>query len=319
MKDIPVFASPFGDMMRDFVLFKRMQGYDYSFRASELKLFDSFLCEHDRLESVLSDDTFRDYLAATSQLKSSTREGRLSAVRQFALYLHACRPESAIVPPGLLPRHPGAIGFHPLAPGQITELMEAAMDLHRDNGIRLFCIRFLIGLLYATGLRISEALALNLADVDRRRGTLFVRNGKFGKERIAALSASTLQAVDGWLERRSPYAGTRLDAPLLVGAYNKRLTCWQAAGAFKHLCRNCGIDGDPPARLHDLRHNFACHCLVRWREQGQDIQALLPVLANAMGHVNIYTTQVYIHTSPAILRDAGGKMHEYRIPPEEQS
>ena len=57
-------------------------------------------------------------------------------------------------------------------------------------------------------------------------------------------------------------------------------------------------------RLHDLRHSFACHCLIRWYNQGADVNANLPILAAAMGHVHIQATQIYLHLSSAILKQA---------------
>lgn len=183
--------------------------------------------------------------------------------------------------------------------------------LRPKGAARPWCIRFLIGLQYATGLRLAEALKLNLGDIDARHGTLFVRRGKFGKDRLVAMSESTREALDRWLQRRSRWASTGPSAPLLVGGNNARLTCHQARYAFRVLRRQCGLRGQPPPRLHDLRHNFACRCIARWREHHEDIQALLPVLANAMGQVNIHATQVYIHLEAAALQQASATFRDH--------
>lgn len=125
------------------------------------------------------------------------------------------------------------------------------------------------------------------------------------------MTDSTLEALQAWLEVRSRYAATGPCAPLLVGGSNSRLTYWQAKRAFKILCWRCGLQGKPPPRFHDLRHNFACRCIAGWREHGEDIQALLPVLANAMGHVNIHATQVYIHLEAAALQQASATFRDH--------
>ena len=73
-------------------------------------------------------------------------------------------------------------------------------------------------------------------------------------------------------------------------------------GISRDLCLRCGTA--PPPRLHDLRHNYACRRLALWRQAGMDINALLPILATATGHVNFFATQRYLHLDAVALRDA---------------
>ena len=89
------------------------------------------------------------------------------------------------------------------------------------------------------------------------------------------------------------------------------LSCGQAYGDFRRLCRHCGVWGQPPPRLHDLRHNYACRRLALWRQAGMDINALLPILATAMGHVNFFATQRYLHLDAVALRDAAALFHTH--------
>jgi len=202
---------------------------------------------------------------------------------------------------------------------EVRELMLAAEKLLPAKGIRCACIRFLIGLLYTTGLRISEALGLNLGDIDLEQNTLFIHLGKFGKDRLIAFSPSTRSAMDEWLHLRSFHAGNSNSAPLFITTRNKRLTPAQARYAFLKLCKKCGLLGEPRPRLHDLRHNYACECLDRWRREGKDIQTLLPILSTAMGHTNPCATQHYIHISAATLLDASDKIHDRFIQSPEEN
>jgi len=306
------FHGPLAEIMADFVAFKRMHGYTYGgSRISQLKAFDRFLAGQDCPDGVLRGEMFDRYLATTAGKAARTREGLLSVVRQFSRYVHAYRPGSAVMPAGMLPRHCRNVRFYRIEPKQVRQLMDAALGLRMRHPVGPPAIRFLIGLLYATGLRIAEALNLTLGDVDPDHGTLFVRNGKFGKDRLVAMTQSTLDALKAWLELRSHYAGTGPSAPLLVGASNSDLTYDQVKPAFRKLCQRCGLHDQPPPRLHDLRHNFACRCIARWHETGKDVQALLPVLANAMGHVNIFSTQLYIHLDATTLQQASVKFHNH--------
>jgi len=104
-----------------------------------------------------------------------------------------------------------------------------------------------------------------------------------------------------------------------VSAPNKRLTRQQASRAFKRLCKKCGLQGEPPPRLHDLRHNYASECLIQWQHDCKDIETLLPVLSTAMGHVNPCATQRYIHINASTLFDASGKIHARFTQPTEEN
>ena len=319
MSKQPTYKSPFANMMERFVVHKRMQGFDYAAQANVLKFFDRFLCGMDCSDGLLHGEYFPGYIETMPQLKPTTREGRLGVVHQFSLYLNAYRPESRVMPLRLLPVFTRNIRFYRITATEVCELMHAAEKLPPKGGIRCACIRFLIGLLYTTGLRIAEATGLNLGDIDLERNTLFIHRGKFGKDRLIALSPSTRSALDEWLHLRSFHAGNGNSAPLLVSAPNKRLTRQQARRAFRRLCEKCGLQGKPPPRLHDLRHNHASECLARWQREGKDIQSLLPVLSTAMGHVNPCATQCYIHINATTLLDASGKIHDRFIQPSEEN
>jgi len=313
------FESPLANMLERFVAHKRMQGYDYAAQEKELRFFDRFLCGEDCPGGLLRRAVFCGYLETLSHLKLKSRENRLGVVHQFSLYLNAHRPENHVMPSRLLPAFTRDIRFCRITSAEVCELMHAAGNLPPKGGIRSTCIRFLIGLLYTTGLRISEAIGLNLGDVDLERNTLFVHRGKFGKDRLIALSPSTRNALDEWLHLRSSHAGTGSSAPLFVSAPNKRLGYQQAKRAFRKLCNQCGLHGEPPPRLHDLRHNYASECLARWQHGGEDIQILLPVLSAAMGHVNPCATQRYIHINASTLLDASEKIHDRFIQPSEEN
>ena len=313
------FTSRLATRLVQFLAFKRLQGYDYTAAAYVLGRFDTFLAKRGGAGEGLGAEDLEAYRAQLKGLQRATQFGRLSIVRQFSLYLHALWAPSAVLPRTLSPRQPRAIRFCPLQPAQIADLMAAPVRGKGGHAIRADDLRFLIGLLYTTGLRISEALALNLGDVDQQQATLFVRRGKFGKERLVPLSPSTLTALREWLAHREGLADNAPSAPLFLAGWNRRPNGSQTAQAFRRLCRRCGVTGDPPPRLHDLRHNYACRCLARWRAAGEDVDALLPVLANVMGHVDFHATEVYIHLEAAALRQAALKFHNHIHPHTESA
>ena len=313
MRKIVDFNSAFAGPMNQFVSFKRMQGYDYTDQARKLSYFDRFLVAEAGTPQGpdLTLNTLRRYVDTTQHLEAFSRSTRLAAVREFSRYLHARRPDSAVLPKDILPRHKRTVRFFPMTARQVADLMAAVPAILPPDDILTWSLSVLIGLLYSTGLRIGEALNLTLGDIDRQQSTLHVIRGKFGKERLVPVSVSTLNAVTGYLTVRKPHAGNSLSSPLFIAAYDTALNHDQAYYYFRRLCRHCGIWGDPPPRPHDLRHNYACARLALWREQGMDLNAMLPVLATAMGHVNIFTTQRYLHVDAVGMLDALDKFDTY--------
>lgn len=320
MTTITEFHSMLARRMHDFVSFKRMQGYDYTDQARTLGYFDRFLLEEvgPEQDPGLALSTLQRYVDTTKHLKTFSRSTRIASVREFTRYLHARQPDSAILPKNILPRYQRTIRFFPITPRQVADLMGATAAVLPVGSIRIPSVRLLVGLLYSTGLRISEALALTLGDIDRERLTLHVVCGKFGKERLVPMSPSTLTAVVDYLDIREPQASNSSSAPLFLAAYDTAMNYGQAYRCFKRLYQHCGIEGEPSPRLHDLRHNYACRRLALWRKAGVDINAMLPVLATAMGHVNIFATQRYLHVDAVSLLDASEKFNHYVTQNQEQ-
>jgi len=297
MKTMISFHSVLSEQMQQFIAFKRMQGYDYTNQARTLSYFDRFLFEDfDGVQApCLSLDALQDYVTTTAHLEGFSRRTRLSSLREFSRYLHARYPNSALLPRDIVPRCPSTVRFYRIEPEQVADVMASTTTALPPNSIQPHALRMLIGLLYCTGLRIREALNLTLRDIDTTRLMLHVVKGKFSKQRLVPMSPSTFTALNDYLAVRRPYASTGSSSPLFIGAYDKALSYCQAYDGFQRLCRHCGLGGKPLPRLHDLRHNYACRRLALWRQEGKDINAMLPVLATAMGHVNIFHTQIYLH------------------------
>ena len=145
----------------------------------------------------------------------------------------------------------------------------------------------MLELLYATGLRVSELVALPADQFRRDLETILVR-GKGGRERLVALGAPARLAVTRWLAHLDETARGATSA-YLFPAGEHHVTRQQFASALKGLAQEAGID---PARVspHVLRHSFATHMLNR----GADLRGLQTLL----GHADISTTQIYTATRP---------------------
>ena len=236
---------------------------------------------------------------------------RLSFVRGFARYRSATDPRTQIPPQGLLPLQPQRARPYLYSDDEISRLLRAARDMtyrFERGALRPWVFHCLYGLLSVSGLRLGEALNLELRDVDLKSAVLTIRGAKFGKERLVPLHGSTCKVLDRYLVRRNRHWTDRpVSSYLFVSSWGNRLDAGEVHRTFYTLSRQIGLRGPSDShgpRLHDMRHRFATNTLVRWYQSDQDPERLLPVLSAYLGHVHVEDTQWYLSGSPELMREA---------------
>lgn len=152
-------------------------------------------------------------------------------------------------------------------------------------------------LTYASGLRISEVVGLNVADLDHERRTVRVL-GKGNKERIVPFGLPAATALDAWLARREELATDRSGSALFLGARGGRVDPRTLRAALHRIAARAGVKDLAP---HGLRHSAATHLL----EGGSDLRTVQELL----GHSSMQTTQRYTHVTPERLRAAFTQAH----------
>jgi integrase/recombinase XerD len=182
-----------------------------------------------------------------------------------------------------------------LSRGEVGKLLEAPSGTEpaalRD--------RALLELMYACGLRASEAIGLEIGDVDLESGILRAR-GKGAKERLVPIGSAASRALVAYLGRGRPrLVGDRLEARLFVNHRGGGLTRQGLYKIVQRHARSVGLDGKMSP--HTLRHTFATHLLAG----GCDLRSLQEML----GHADIATTQVYTHLSAERLKDVYHDAH----------
>ena len=177
--------------------------------------------------------------------------------------------------------------------------------------------RTLLLLLYGAGLRIGEALALTLGDLDLREACLRVREAKFFKSRLVPLGKDLTGALSKYVVSRQERHCSADEAPLFCFRNGSPLSQSAAGSAFRRLRAHAGVRREGGARrqprLHDLRHAAAVHRLVAWYRSGADVQDLLPKLATYLGHVDLSATQRYLTLTPELLRQASRRFEHYAL------
>lgn len=246
---------------------------------------------------------------ATMGASPTACASRLDDVRRFATWLSAIDSRTEIPPLGLLPdryrRRPPYI----YSDDEIGRIVRQAAQLSSDLGLRGQTYATLFGLLATTGLRLSEALALDRLDVDLRSGLLAIRRTKFGKSRFVPIHKSTRSALQRYERLRNRLVPDAASSAFLLSERGTRIKQCSVRYNFVVVSRALGLrppnrghhHGQGP-RLHDLRHRLAARTLVRWYREGRDVERELPKLSAYLGHAHVADTYWYIEAVPELLQ-----------------
>ncbi|SMQ82628.1 integrase/recombinase XerD [Bacillus sp. OV166] len=225
---------------------------------------------------------------------SKTLARHIASVRAFHQFL--LRAKATDQDPSVqieTPRHERSLP-------NVLSLQEVEILLDAPNTQDHFGIRdkAMLELLYATGIRVSELIGLEIDNIQLTMG--FVRcTGN--KERIIPIGRAAADAIKHYLEdgRHRFTSAKQQDHALFLNHQGKQLTRQGFWKILKKLAREAGIDKE--LTPHTLRHSFATHLL----ENGADLRAVQEML----GHADISTTQIYTHVSKTKLKDVYSKFH----------
>jgi len=235
---------------------------------------------------------------------------RLAVARGFATWLRTTDPAAEVPPPGLIPARTLRATPYLYSGGEVTALMAAAGSLRYP--LRTATYQTLIGLLAATGMRVGEAIGLDLGDADLDSGVLTIRNAKNGKSRLVPLHGTTAQALRGYLSDRDRLCpGPATSQAVLISPPGSRLLYCNVHATWKKLAAAAGLrprSGNCRPRIHDLRHSFAVRTMLDAYESGKDGQATLAVLSTCLGHADPKATYWYLTASPELMAPAGKRL-----------
>lgn len=279
-----------------------------------LRYLDQFLMSELLPGQTITQKVVELFNESMSHLNPNTRINRLSVLRQFCLYLSHFDPRTCIIYRSYSPRRSRPVP-HIYTRDEVRKIMAAARKLGPRGSFRPIVISTLIGLLYSTGLRIGEALNLNLGEINLKRQVIEVRQGKFGKARYVPLSSSTVSHMKIYLDdrRKAGFSNAQTSSvfPNIIG---KKHGHPAFVTVFLEILRSLGLrgpKGQRGPRVHDLRHTFAVERLMAWYRAGSHLGAKLPLLSTYLGHSTVTGTEIYLHATAQLLQSAGRRFHQH--------
>ena len=301
------FTSWLAAQFESFVALRRASGAGYVSQRDLLLAFDRYVGVH-APEPPLLRETLIQYLASLDRLSPRGLDNVVGVVWPavaYALRHGACietLPARTPKPSAYWRQRQPRI----LSSTEVRSILTAARRLPPAASLRPATTATLLGLLYTTGIRIGEALALNVGDLDCGDRILTVRKGKFGKSRALPLRESTVEALVRYVHHPLRPVGTDAFAPLFVSRRRRRLSDPTVRVAILKACLAAGIS-NPFPRPHDFRHTFAIGRVEAWYAQGRDVNALLPTLSTYLGHVSVENTRLYLIANGTLLEQAAAR------------
>lgn len=282
---------------------RRTLGFKLRDEGSVLPKFIRYLEDHG--SSFITTELALRWAIQPKEVQPAHWARRLRMVRIFAQFQSAVDHRTEIPSQGLLPYR-----YHRRTPyiyndGEISHLLQAANHLSSAIKLRASTYSTLFGLLAVTGMRVSEPIALDQQDIDLEKRILTIRFTKFGKSRLLPLHPSTVDKLRDYSSLRNSLIATPKSPSFFISEQGTRLTYCSVRWTFVKLSQEIGLRGPGDThgpRLHDIRHTFAVKTLLKWYQEGVNVESYMPKLSTYLGHTHVNDTYWYISAIPELLR-----------------
>ena len=295
------FTSSFGPQIEAMPEWRTSLGHTPRDMRNAMAGFDRFCCSRYPAQTVLTRELATAWCKDTATGTWGAYRSR--AVREFGKYLQLTGADAFVVPSGWIGK-PARGLLHMFTDGELAAFFRAADSIGAEyrSPFREYIIPVIFRLILGAGLRPPEARRLRRHDVDTDNAMVMIECSKRNKDRCVPVTgdlAGLLGRFDHLADVRCPgrewffadQHGRQYSPAWLIASYHR---CCELAGGIA-----------PASTPYTLRHNFAARTLMRWVEEGKDLEARLPYLAAYMGHQKYSSTAWYVHLLPERLAATG--------------
>ena len=308
------FQSSLAEVLTSFVKEKRACGFTYNMEVWHLRQLDQLWSAPGAQVTAVSREWFQEFVRVRPGKSPGCPARRASLWRELVRHARRRGLEGYLPDAGVLPIRCRSYAPFIFTRKQLGSLFAAAdqATVHSCSPRRPWFMGLMLRLLYGTGLRVGEALALNMGDYDPIQNVLIVHQGKNQTERFLPLTASLGERLREYGKR---FPGN-VDTPLFLSPKCPRAAVY--GGCIRRNFRKLLITAGLPARIrrvgprvHDLRHTFAVHRLENWYLAGEDITAKLPILSAYLGHRELRDTYYYLRITASFFPEITRRLEAY--------
>jgi len=291
------YYSIYKPFIEEFIILKRNLGYKYINIEYPFMKLDQLAYVMEETSIGLSKELCEQWCKRQPNESEKTLYNRIQILRQFSSFLLSINYSSYLP---ALPKITNTYTPYIYTKEELSTIFNVCdnLKIHSTcyNSLVLI-LPSLFRLLYGSGLRLGEALALSCKDVDLPQQCIILRNCKNGTDRLVPLSNSLTQVIGDYMEHRKHFPMRRNIDLLFVHpngdcCYNHTVYNW-----FRKILSKAGIAHKGKSlgpHIHDVRHTFSVHSLAKMAEDGIDLYYSLPVLSCYLGHSSIASTDRYV-------------------------
>lgn len=303
------FESVFGEFIVQYIAFKRSLGYKYNGAEFRFRAFDRLAVNEDCANGGISRALFEKWMEPTANESESNRYRRVNELLNFSLYLNSLGITSYC--PKNLPHHKSGFTPYIFTHDEINRFFTAcdrSVTPERYPTEFAYAAPAVFRLLYGTGLRIGEALHLEMADVSLEKGYLLLHKTKNCTDRLVPFSESVGNALEEYSRYRKRIYGEKTKY-FFARTGDRHWSNSAAYECFRRILLQAQIPHtEKGPRLHDLRHTFSVHTLAEMSSNGLDLYYSLPILSKYLGHSSLEATDKYVRLTaemyPELLEQA---------------
>jgi integrase len=294
-----------------YLAFRRAMGFDLWGEGYQLHAFARFAKENGH-SGPLTTNLLLRWVQGARTPGPVTAARRVEVLRPFLKYCRQFEPACPVLPLGLCGPGHRRIAPHIYTEAEVAARLAAAGEL-KPEGLRPLTYVTLFGILAATGMRLSEALQLEQADLHFEQPTLTVRQTKFKKSRLVPIHPSTVKALARYAKATARIPRQPGVRTFFVTAAGRSVPKRTVHHAFDVLRRGLGWvarGGHPQPRIHDLRHTFICRALLRGQEDNQ-VDHVADAIATYVGHAKVSHTYWYVSATPELMGIASDRFSRF--------
>ena len=306
------FRGVFADRLSAYLELRRAMGFHFETEAFLLKAFDKYVNQRG-YQGPLTQELALAFATENPHSSINYRVSRYKVVRHFSEYLATFNPQTPVLDPKALRYSRTRTPAYIFTDKELIRLLDEAKKLLPP--VRGITIHAMVGLAASTGLRISEVIKLDKADVELDTGIMTIRKSKFNKSRLVSIHPTTLGVMRNCAAVRDTTYPDCSSPAFFVNRRRRKFSRNTLQVIFCKLAQKAGLRG-PRGRgpsFHSIRHTFAVKRLVSWYKNGMDVQAMLPALATYLGHVHYSDTAYYLKATPELLNLAAERYHGWAL------
>ena len=297
----------------EYLAYRRSLGYGMTSHEMMLRSFARFVSAR-RYRGLLKRDWVEAFADAPKNTTPAYRASRHTTVRDFARYWAIHDPRVEVPAPresrlGNCRQEP-----YIYSDKEVQRLMKEARLSCPDRLLEGETYATVIGLMAATGLRTGEATNLRNEDANLEQSLLYVRHGKNQQVRLIPIHPTAVRALRAYTRRRDARFPLPNSDHFFLNEHGGPVTRRHVDRNFRRTRQLASIAtaiGRRQPRAYDLRHTFACKCLLSWLREGRDVSKAIHYLATYLGHANITDTYWYLSAVPALLELVGKTFERY--------